>query len=293
MLLVLGVVAYWDTVGDTRVFGFYAKKVIPYGAGCAGLIAGLGFSVSLKALGRPVTGRFLLGIFAIGVAGFFLFHLWGYHQLNNHHDAGIRGNLAFTDYVQELARSLTIKRDYNAAGHEALGKWGYLCLGAELLCFAGGFVVFCIDLQGAPHCQECVRYLDLVGKHFHSTASQVAVVKKLPKADQLFEIQSCKDELDDLARRYEQLLERNPPNDLRKLIQHFSSSESAKALGWLEFSAYCCPACAAQTLQINRYLLNVASKIDNLHHTMRALSNVSISSPQSRYRQQVTFSLPT
>lgn len=121
---------------------------------------------------------------------------------------------------QALARSLTIRRDYAAAGHEALGKWGYLCLGVELL-------------------------------------------------------------------------ERNPPNDLRKLIQHFSTSQPAKALGWLEFSAYCCPACASQTLQINRHLLNVVSKIDNLHHTRKALSNVSISSPQSPYLRQVTFSLPT
>lgn len=288
--LVLGLVAYLDSTQGTRTFGNYAKKVIPANAGVAGLTAGLGFSVSLKLMGRPVSGRFLWSVFGLGVISYVLLHVWGYQNASV--ALGNSEKPPFKDYIHGLATSITLKEKYATTRPEALGKWGYLCLTAELLCFAGCLVVTCFDLKGSPHCPECMRYQSLVGTYFHSSASEVAANKKLSKAGQVAETQACKDDLDDLAKRYEELIERTPPHDLRKLLQHFAVRNNVKALGWLEFKAYCCPTCAAQTLLITRFLLDITSKIDNHHHSAKKLSNIAISSPQSRYRQHVTFSLP-
>jgi hypothetical protein len=156
--LALGGVWALATFSGENVMGWYANYVLPVGAVLVGLVASSGFGLAAYLGGTKITGRLLLAVAAILVAGY-----WGAQLLQFHLafpdgaylDDGTRAT--FFDYYDVVTRGFAWEE--NGKTGAELGAWGYLLRAGEVLGFALGGLIIPLAQKTLPYCASCGVYM--------------------------------------------------------------------------------------------------------------------------------------
>ena len=141
---------------DEYIMGLYVNYVLPAGAMLVGVVAASGYGVVSWLTGVKITRSLLAVVLALQLCTYFLAQYIEFESLHLAHADGTP--VGFIEHFDAAARGFAWK-DRDGKPGEALGAWGYLFRGLEILGFGFGGLLVPILLSKAPYCQQCQMYM--------------------------------------------------------------------------------------------------------------------------------------
>jgi hypothetical protein len=139
--------------------GWHANYVIPAGAILVGLFASSGYGIASYFTGLKIRKGLLWTILFLQVLAYFAAQYVSFRSQGPLFVRATGRQVTFPEYFDLVARSFAWKDEHSEKPGEALGEWGYLFIGLEILGFAGGSLIVPAALMKQPYCELCQIYM--------------------------------------------------------------------------------------------------------------------------------------
>lgn len=152
--------------------------VIPVGAYLCGMVAGVGYWLSLRWFDRRPTGWTYLFAGLGGAFSYVVIYvlMWWMMEFEG---TMVREVIGFSDFLQLSIEHQRIRFEHGQAEGFEVGKWGYPKFAINVLGFALGVVSVVAMVGEKPYCPRCRRYLRTVGKQVRSSSDPEATAVAL------------------------------------------------------------------------------------------------------------------
>ena len=144
------------------LFALTARSVLPVGAYACGMVAGLGFWGTLRALHRRPTITAWPAAGLGGVAAYLLIFALAWWSMEDH-GRKVRESVGFLEFVRvrmEYRAGQDIRPDFPVA----VSTWGYTGFAINVVGFLVGFATMSLATTGKWYCSPCRRYFMRVGE---------------------------------------------------------------------------------------------------------------------------------
>ncbi len=158
-------------------YPFFAQTVwfvIPIGAFCCGMAAGLGFFLGIRVFNRrPSILTFVVAGLS-GLAGYVLIFglTWWFDEVGG---LKVRDMVPFPQFLQAVVENQRVQ--FRHGGPIDLGKWGYGRFVINLAGFACGVMATVAIAAGKEYCTRCGRYLTTVGSQTRTSSDPEATAQ--------------------------------------------------------------------------------------------------------------------
>lgn len=159
---------------DIAFFTWMILVVIPLGALLSGVVAGTGYWMGARLFHHRPTLLLLPNVFLASAGTYFAVHYFDYKEARVN-GVPLAARVDFQTYMVRTIESTTLRsvkeiawtrmnRSASPVGRPALGKFGWVVAGAQILGFAVGGLFAFSSLFRAPYCDRCSKYLG----HLHT-----------------------------------------------------------------------------------------------------------------------------